>query len=63
VQFSVITADQAETAYEGSYQVLDNAVLVVHPDDTRLPTVRLSPAFWLQITEPRIETPAKSRTD
>jgi hypothetical protein len=63
VQFSVITADQAETAYEGSYQVLDNAVLIVHPDDARLPTVRLSPAFWLQIIEPRVETPGKSRAD
>jgi hypothetical protein len=33
VRFSVITADEAETPYEGTYQVLDNAVLVVHPDD------------------------------
>jgi hypothetical protein len=51
------------TPYEGSYQVLENAVLVVHPDDPSLPTVRLSPVFWLQIIEPRVETPAKSRAD
>jgi hypothetical protein len=63
VKFSVITADQAVTPYEGSYQVLENAVLVVHPDGPSLPTVRLSPAFWLQIIEPRVETPAKSRAD
>jgi hypothetical protein len=53
MQFSVITADEAETAYEGSYQVLDNGVLIVHPDDESLPTIRLSPAFWRQINEPR----------
>ena len=29
MKFSVITADETETLYEGSYQVLDNAVLVV----------------------------------
>jgi hypothetical protein len=55
VQFSVITADDAETSYEGTYQVLDNAVLVVHPDDKGQPTVRLSPAYWRQIIEPREE--------
>jgi hypothetical protein len=53
MQFSVITADEAETPYEGSYQVLDNGVLIVHPDDESLPTIRLSPAFWRQINEPR----------
>jgi hypothetical protein len=53
VQFSVITADDAETSYEGTYQVLDNAVLVVHPDDESQPNIRLSPAFWRQIIEPR----------
>jgi hypothetical protein len=53
MQFSVITADEAETPYEGSYQVLDNGVLIVHPDDESQPTIRLSPAFWRQINEPR----------
>jgi hypothetical protein len=53
MQFSVITADEAETPYQGSYQVLDNGVLIVHPDDENLPTIRLSPAFWRQINEPR----------
>ena len=52
MQFSVITGDDAETPYEGQYQVLDNAVLVVHPDDESQPTIRLSPAFWRQINEP-----------
>ena len=53
MQFSVITADDAETHYEGTYQVLENAVLVVHPDDETQPTIRLSPAYWRQINEPR----------
>jgi hypothetical protein len=57
VQFSVITADEAEIPYEGSYQVLDNAVLVVQPDDESQPTIQLSPVFWRQINEPRVETP------
>lgn len=57
MKFSVITADDAETPYEGDYQVLDNAVLVVHPDDESQPTIRLSPAFWRQINEPRVEPP------
>ena len=57
MKFSVITADETETPYEGSYQVLENAVLVVHPDDESQPTIRLSPAFWWQISEPRVETP------
>jgi hypothetical protein len=57
VKFSVITADETETPYEGHYQVLDNAVLVVHPNDESQPTIRLSPAFWRQISEPRVETP------
>src|SRR3954454_6152106 len=34
-----------------------NAVLVVHPTDESQPTIRLSPAFWWQISEPRVETP------
>ena len=53
MQFSVITADDAEVYYEGTYQVLENAVLVVHPDDESQPTIRLSPAYWRQINEPR----------
>ena len=57
MKFSVITADETETPYEGSYQVLENAVLVVHPNDESEPTIRLSPAFWWQISEPRVETP------
>jgi hypothetical protein len=32
-----------------------NAVLVVHPNDESQPTIRLSPAFWWQISEPRVE--------
>jgi hypothetical protein len=58
VQFRVITADDEVTlhgygtAYKGSYEVLDNAVLVVHPKDGSHPTVRLSPAYWRQIIEP-----------
>jgi hypothetical protein len=31
VQFTVITADDAETSYEGTYRGLDNAVLVLDP--------------------------------
>jgi hypothetical protein len=53
VQFSVITADDAETSYEGSYRVLDNAVLVVEPDDPGEPIVCLNPAYWRQIIEQR----------
>jgi hypothetical protein len=53
VRFSVITADDAETAYEGTYKVLDNGVLHVDPDDESQPIIRLSPAFWRQINEPR----------
>jgi hypothetical protein len=36
---------------------LDNAVLLVHPDDESQPTVRLSPVFWRQINEPLGENP------
>ena len=57
MKFRVITADETETPYEGSYPVLENAVLVVHPNDESQPTIRLSPAFWWQISEPRVETP------
>jgi len=53
VQFTVITADEAETPYDGTYKVLDNGVLHVDPDDESQPIVRLSPAFWRQINEPR----------
>ena len=53
MQFSVITADDAETPYEGTYTVLDNGVLVVHPDDDSQSVIRLSPAFWRQVNEPR----------
>ena len=57
MKFSVITADGTETPYEGHYQVLDNAELLVRPDDQSQPTIRLSPAFWRQISEPHVETP------
>ena len=53
MQFTVITADEAETSYDGAYKVLDNGVLHVDPDDESQPIVRLSPAFWRQINEPR----------
>jgi hypothetical protein len=53
VQFSVITAEDAETTYEGTYKVLDNGVLHVDPDDESQPIIRLSPAYWRQIIEPR----------
>ena len=53
MQFTVITADDAETYYEGSYRILDNAVLEVDPDDLGQPIVRLNPAYWRQIIEKR----------
>jgi hypothetical protein len=53
VQFTVITADETETPHAGSYKVLDNGVLLIHPNDESQPIIRLSPAYWRQINEPR----------
>jgi hypothetical protein len=36
-------------------QVEDNGVLKITPDDQDSPIIRLSPAFWRQIKEPRGE--------
>ncbi|HEY6685628.1 MAG TPA: hypothetical protein VI094_05400 [Propionibacteriaceae bacterium] len=55
MQFSVITADDTETAYEGLCEVEDNGVPKITPDDQDSPIIRLSAAFWRQIKEPRGE--------
>ena len=52
MQFTVITA-----LMRAATKVLDNAVLLVRPDDESQPTVRLSPAFWRQINESHDEPP------
>jgi hypothetical protein len=53
MQFSVITADETETLYDGSFTVADAGVLVIHPEDRNEPLITLSPAFWRQIKAPR----------
>jgi hypothetical protein len=53
VQFSVITADDAEPPTTGRYWVEANGVLVVDPIDDSQPIIRLSLAFWRQVIEPR----------
>jgi hypothetical protein len=54
MQFSVITADETETFYDGKYKVEDYGVLRIVPDDDDMPTIRLSPTFWRRINEPRV---------
>ena len=50
MQFSVITADRVKTGYQGSYKILDNAVLEVCPLDDNI-TIQMSPAYWQQVIE------------
>jgi hypothetical protein len=49
----VITANETETVYDGTFRVEDSGMLTIIPDDEGEPTIRLSPAFWRQINEPR----------
>jgi len=53
MRFSVITANEAETVYDGTFKVEDSGMLTIIPDNEEEPTIRLSPAFWRQINEPR----------
>jgi hypothetical protein len=50
MRYSVITADQTETIYEGTLRITDGGVAVLKPDDES-PTLFLSPAFWHQIQQ------------
>ena len=52
MRFSVTTADETETSYDGVY-VIEDGVLKIIPDDDDEPVIRLSPGFWQQIKEPR----------
>lgn len=52
MQFSVITTDGRNT-YDGTYKVLNNGVLQINPEDGSEQVIRMSPAFWWQINEPR----------
>lgn len=47
-RFSVITADEAETLYDGEFKIADGGVLAIYPDDDQQDTY-LSPAFWRQV--------------
>jgi hypothetical protein len=49
MRFSVVTADQTETIYEGTVRITDGGVAVIRPVDDS-PTF-LSPAFWQQIKQ------------
>jgi hypothetical protein len=53
VRFSVITANETETVYDGTFKVEDSGMLIISPDNEEEPVIRLSPAFWRQINEPR----------
>ena len=49
----MITANETETVYDGTFRVEDSGMLTIIPDNEEEPTIRLSPAFWRQISEPR----------
>jgi hypothetical protein len=42
-----------ETVYDGTFKVEDSGMLIISPDNEEEPVIRLSPAFWRQINEPR----------
>jgi hypothetical protein len=51
MQFSVTTADEVETSYDGMYEVESNGVLRIMPAEHDASIIRLSPAFWWQIKQ------------
>ena len=53
MRFSLITANETETVYDGTFKVEDSGMLIISPDNEEEPVIRLSPAFWRQINEPR----------
>jgi hypothetical protein len=62
MKFSVDTKDGG-SFYDGTYTVLDNGVLVIHPDDPYRPITRMSPTFWRQIDELRVGDPQVEETE
>jgi hypothetical protein len=54
MKFWVATKDDTKL-YDGTYTVLDNGVLVIHPENELHPITRLSPMFWREISEIRAE--------
>jgi len=52
MRFSVVTADQRETFYDGQFRV-DGGVLTIVHDDADESNLTLSPSFWLVIRSPR----------
>ena len=57
MRFSVMTADEVETFYDGMFTIEDNGVLKIIPEAQDEPMTRLSPGFWRQINEPRPDGP------
>jgi hypothetical protein len=55
MRFSVMTADETRTYYNGRYEIPGNGVLVIHEQDNEGGTqvTHLSPGFWRQIDETR----------
>jgi hypothetical protein len=51
MQFSVTTADEVETSYDGMYEVESNGVLKIMPAEHDASIIRLSPAFWWRIKQ------------
>ena len=45
VRFSVVTADETETFYDGTFNVGDGGVLMISPEDETEHLISLSPAF------------------
>jgi hypothetical protein len=59
MEFSVRTADGTVT-WNGSYKVDKNGVLRILSEDEAKPLILLSPAYWLEINEPRSSETGKS---
>ena len=54
MRFSVITASRDRDGLRRhAFKVEDSGMLIISPDNEEEPVIRLSPAFWRQINEPR----------
>jgi hypothetical protein len=45
MRFSVITANETETVYDGTFKVEDSGMLIISPDNEEEPAIRLSPSI------------------